>query len=83
MRTDETARPDRANSADSLTPRRLLSVGASAANVFGVDYQHEFLDLGFRIFGDREKLTSCFVEGNLLQEQQTRELIKHARGDSA
>ncbi|KAG8996463.1 hypothetical protein FRB94_008259 [Tulasnella sp. JGI-2019a] len=45
--------------------RYLVSQGAPAENIYGSDLHGEFIDLGYELFMDRDKLKSTFITANI------------------
>ncbi|KAG8844236.1 hypothetical protein FRB96_003240 [Tulasnella sp. 330] len=45
--------------------RYLVSEGVPAENIYGSDLHREFIDLGYELFMDKEKLKSTFITSNI------------------
>lgn len=43
------------------TIRQLVAGGAPAENIYGCDFQPEFIDLGYKLFKDQDKLKTKFL----------------------
>ena len=48
--------------------RQLVCDGVPAENLYGVELDERFIDLGYGLFLDKEKLRSLFVVANVLEE---------------
>jgi SAM-dependent methyltransferase len=47
------------------TTRRLVADGAPSENIYGCDLQPDFIELGFKLFNDREKLQTKFLVADI------------------
>ena len=54
--------------------RQLIAEGVSSERLYGTDLQPRFLDLGYELFDDRDRIKSkaTFVAGDMLQENDAR-----------
>lgn len=58
--------------------RRLVSDGARAENCYGSDLQLDFMELGYSLFLDKDKLKSKFIEGDVFDpDSNLKELEGH------
>lgn len=48
--------------------RKLVHDGAPAANLWGADLEPEFLDLGYNLFFDRDRLGGSFLTADIFEE---------------
>ncbi|KAJ9638842.1 hypothetical protein H2201_004632 [Coniosporium apollinis] len=49
--------------------RKLVFDGAPAENIYASDLQHEFWDLGYELFLDKDKLGTQFIEADVFDEE--------------
>lgn len=54
--------------------RRLVSDGAPAQNLYAADLHPEFLELGFELFGDKDRLRAHFLTGDVFDDDHAAEL---------
>jgi hypothetical protein len=47
------------------TVRQLVNGGAPSGNIYGTDLQPEFIELGYKLFKDRDKLRSKFLVADI------------------
>jgi SAM-dependent methyltransferase len=47
------------------TTRRLVADGAPSENIYGCDLQSSFIDLGYKLFNDRDKLRTKFLVADI------------------
>jgi ubiquinone/menaquinone biosynthesis C-methylase UbiE len=54
--------------------RQLIAEGVSSERLYGTDLQPRFLDLGYELFRDRDRIKNraTFVAGDMLQENDVR-----------
>ena len=48
--------------------RYLVQDGVPSSQLYGFDLEPEFIELGYQIFRDRDKLQATFVSGDILAE---------------
>ena len=48
--------------------RKLITDGVSGENLYGADLRSEFIELGYELFRDKDKLKARFVQGDVLAE---------------
>lgn len=49
--------------------RKLVFDGAPAENIYASDLQHEFWDLGYELFLDKDRLRTQFIEADVFDEE--------------
>ncbi|KAG5950027.1 hypothetical protein E4U53_005542 [Claviceps sorghi] len=52
--------------------RQLRHDGVQGSQLFGIDVQARFLDIGYDLFRDRDSIGATFVVGNMLDPEDTR-----------
>ncbi len=63
--------------------RYLVADGADPSLITGTDQFPEYIQLGFDLFGDKDKLTTNFVFEDFFSEQFTQKVLPNATDDSA
>ena len=48
--------------------RKLVYDGAPSENLYACDLRQEYMDLGYELFRDRDKMTATFINANILEE---------------
>ena len=49
--------------------RKLSSDGAPSSNLYGIGLERSFVDFGFELFRDRDRLESTFLTGDIFVEE--------------
>jgi 2-polyprenyl-3-methyl-5-hydroxy-6-metoxy-1,4-benzoquinol methylase len=60
------------------TIRQLVADGASAENIYGCDLQSEFIDLGYKLFKDRDSLRAKFLIADIFDPASP---LQHLQGE--
>lgn len=56
--------------------RKLVADGVPAENLYGVEYEAPFIDIGYDLFKDRDTLKSHFMQGDVLEKSPEAPLNK-------
>lgn len=56
--------------------RQMMVDGATKGMIFGLESEQSFVDLGFELFGDRDRLGESFVTGNIFDPRIISELLE-------
>ncbi|KAL4945864.1 hypothetical protein BDV06DRAFT_3816 [Aspergillus oleicola] len=60
--------------------RFLANQGIPSSQLFGLDIEQPFIDLGYRLFKDKDRLDATFALGNLTEDNDTEDVAKTLGG---